>query len=47
MEILKHLQGEGRAVVMVTHNHQMAAECADRIVTMKAGRVVSDTRTVA
>lgn len=47
MEILKHLQGEGRAIVMVTHNHQMAAECADRIVTMEAGKIVSDARTAA
>ncbi|HRS91962.1 MAG TPA: ATP-binding cassette domain-containing protein [Methanolinea sp.] len=44
MEILRQLQAEGRAIVMVTHNHEMARECADRVVTMRAGRIVSDTR---
>jgi len=45
MEILKHLQHEGRAIVMVTHSRQIAVECTDRIITMDAGRISSDMKT--
>ncbi|MDI9632735.1 MAG: ATP-binding cassette domain-containing protein [Methanolinea sp.] len=45
MEILLSLRAEGRAVVVVTHDHRMAGQCADRIVRMEGGKIVSDTRT--
>lgn len=44
MEILKHLQQEGRAIVMVTHSRQIAEECTDRIITIDAGLIKSDVR---
>ncbi|MCU0632307.1 MAG: ATP-binding cassette domain-containing protein [Methanolinea sp.] len=44
MEILKHLQRDGRAIVMVTHSRQMAEECTDRIITMESGKISSDIR---
>jgi len=44
MEVLLDLRAEGRAIVMVTHNRRMAAACADRIVTMGSGRILSETR---
>jgi putative ABC transport system ATP-binding protein len=34
--------GEGLTVLMVTHDHELAARFADRIVFMKDGRVISD-----
>jgi energy-coupling factor transport system ATP-binding protein len=43
MELLKHLQRDGRTIVMVTHSRQIAGECADRIITMEEGRIISDT----
>ncbi len=43
MELLKHLQRDGRTIVMVTHSRQIAGECADRILTMEEGRIISDT----
>lgn len=42
MELLKHLQRDGRTIVMVTHSRQIAEECADRIITMEEGRILSD-----
>jgi len=44
MEILKHLQQEGRSIVMVTHSRQIAEECTDRIITIDSGRIQSDIR---
>lgn len=44
MEILKHLQKEGRSIVMVTHSRQIARECTDRIITIDSGRIQSDIR---
>ncbi|MDD1715577.1 MAG: energy-coupling factor transporter ATPase [Methanolinea sp.] len=44
MELLKHLQRDGRTIVMVTHSRQIAEECADRVITMEEGRIISDTR---
>lgn len=44
MEILKKHQQKGYTVVVITHNRDIARYCADRIITMDEGRVVSDTR---
>lgn len=44
MGILKHLQQEGRSIVMVTHSRQIAEECTERIITIESGRIQSDIR---
>jgi len=41
MEIMKGLNLEGRTVIIVTHEHDIA-EYADRTITFKDGRVISD-----
>jgi energy-coupling factor transport system ATP-binding protein len=43
LEILKALQKKGHTIVIITHNKEIATTCADRIVTMEKGRIVSDT----
>jgi energy-coupling factor transporter ATP-binding protein EcfA2 len=43
MEILHQLQQEGRTVIIVTHSKEIATRCADRVITMDHGRIVSDT----
>ena len=47
MEILKKHQQRGHTVVVITHNREIARDCADRIIAMDQGRVLSDTRTRA
>ena len=44
MEILKKLQQKGHTVIVITHNRDIAQYCADRMITMDQGRVLSDTR---
>lgn len=41
--ILKKLQEKGHTIVIITHNRDIAEHCADRIVTMENGHIVSDT----
>ena len=43
MTIFKRLHGEGRTVILVTHEPEVA-EQAERIIRMQDGRVVSDER---
>ena len=43
MELLKEV-AKDRLVVMVTHNPELAARYANRIVNLKDGRIVSDSR---
>jgi energy-coupling factor transport system ATP-binding protein len=43
MEVLKRLQGKGRTIVIITHNPEIATHCADRVISMDKGRIVSDT----
>ncbi|WP_235855661.1 ABC transporter ATP-binding protein [Methanofollis fontis] len=42
MDRLRMLQGEGRTVIMVTHDHALARRYADRIITMDSGEIVGD-----
>jgi energy-coupling factor transport system ATP-binding protein len=44
MEILKELQRKGHTIIVITHNRAIAEQCADRILTMDLGKIVSDTR---
>jgi len=43
--ILRTYQEKGNTVIIITHNRDIARFCADRIVTMDQGSVVSDVRT--
>ncbi|HZD44333.1 MAG TPA: ABC transporter ATP-binding protein, partial [Methanomicrobiales archaeon] len=43
LELLKVLQADGHTIVMVTHNRHIAEKCADRVIQMEKGRIVSDT----
>ena len=45
MEILKELQRKGHTIIVITHNRAIAEQCADRILTMEKGKIVSDTLT--
>ncbi|HTY14813.1 MAG TPA: energy-coupling factor transporter ATPase [Methanoregulaceae archaeon] len=47
MEVLKELQIAGHTIVMVTHSSEIARECADRVIRMEQGRIVSDVKTRA
>jgi energy-coupling factor transporter ATP-binding protein EcfA2 len=42
MEILKGLQNEGHTIIVITHNKEIAQNCADRIITMEKGSIISD-----
>jgi energy-coupling factor transport system ATP-binding protein len=44
MEILKKHQQHGNTVVVITHNKEIARDCADRVIAMEQGRILSDTR---
>lgn len=41
-ELLLALKGEGRTILMATHDVELAAACADRVVLMAEGQVVVD-----
>ena len=43
ISILKKLQENGHTIVIITHNRDIAKHCADRIITMESGKVISDT----
>ena len=42
MEILTKLQQKGHTIVVITHNRDIALQCADRLITMEQGRIISD-----
>ncbi len=43
INILKKLQEKGHTIIIITHNRDIAEHCADRIITMEGGKVISDT----
>jgi energy-coupling factor transporter ATP-binding protein EcfA2 len=43
MEILKTLQNKGHTIIVITHNKEIAQHCADRIITMEKGKIISDS----
>lgn len=43
ISILKKLQQDGHTIIIITHNREIAVHCADRVITMDKGHVVSDT----
>ena len=42
LDFLDDYRREGNTVIMVTHDVEMAAECADRVILLSEGRVVVD-----
>lgn len=45
LQILRELHSEGRTVILITHDNEIA-EQADRVIKIRDGRIVSDTRRV-
>lgn len=43
IDILKKLQEKGHTIIIITHNRDIAVHCADRIITMETGRILSDS----
>lgn len=43
IDLLKKLQQNGHTIVIITHNRDIARYCADRIITMESGHIISDT----
>lgn len=43
MEILRNLQIKGHTIIVITHDKEMAQHCADRIITMEKGKIISDS----
>lgn len=46
ISILKKLQEDGHTIIIITHNPDIAVNCADRIITMENGKIISDTGSV-
>ena len=42
LQILRELHGDGRTVILITHDNEIAAR-ADRVIKIHDGRIVSDT----
>jgi putative ABC transport system ATP-binding protein len=45
-ELLLDLNASGQTLILVTHNPDLAARYAHRVVSVADGRIVSDTRAV-
>ena len=43
IEMLRNLQEKGHTIVIITHNREIAHYCADRVIMMENGSIVSDT----
>lgn len=42
MELCRKMAGQGKTVVFITHDHEIAAEYADRIIVMRDGGICAD-----
>jgi energy-coupling factor transport system ATP-binding protein len=43
IDLLKKLQEKGHTIIIITHNREIAEHCADRLITMENGKIISDT----
>jgi len=43
IEMLKNLQEKGHTIILITHNREIAQHCADRVIMMENGHIISDT----
>jgi ABC-type dipeptide/oligopeptide/nickel transport system ATPase component len=47
LELLKKIRDErGTSIILITHDFGIIADCADRVVVMKSGRIVEEGRTI-
>ncbi|MCE5297892.1 MAG: ATP-binding cassette domain-containing protein [Methanoregulaceae archaeon] len=44
IDMLKDLQEKGHTILIITHNKEIARHCADRVILMENGKIISDTR---
>jgi putative ABC transport system ATP-binding protein len=44
LDIFERLSGEGRTIVLITHEHEVAAH-AERVIELSDGHIVSDAAT--
>jgi energy-coupling factor transporter ATP-binding protein EcfA2 len=44
IDMLKDLQEKGHTILIITHNKEIARHCADRVIQMENGKIISDTR---
>jgi energy-coupling factor transport system ATP-binding protein len=44
LKLLEHLRGEGMGLLVITHDLELAAEFATRIIVMKDGRILADAK---
>jgi energy-coupling factor transport system ATP-binding protein len=42
VEILNNLRLQGTSIIMITHDIEMVAECADRVILLSEGEIVVD-----
>jgi ABC-type multidrug transport system ATPase subunit len=43
-ELLRQMRATGTAIILVTHDLEVAAQLSDRVIMLSAGRIVSDSR---
>jgi energy-coupling factor transport system ATP-binding protein len=43
IDMLKNLQEKGHTIIIITHNKDIARHCADRVIMMENGHIISDT----
>ena len=43
IDMLKNLQEKGHTIIVITHNKEIALHCADRVIMMENGKILSDT----
>lgn len=47
LELLKKIRDErGTSIILITHDFGIIADCADRVVVMKSGKIVEDGKTI-